>query len=131
MHLSKICIDPIGPEQIQNGMSVSIPCETEISVSCPAGKVCYHKESITFYETQRLIFGQTNEGKVALYSDEKRKKGLRNKLALYCITYRIHLNYTVRIMQNESPCIFEPCQLLATMRKTSKTQKCNNLIVRS
>ena len=64
MHLSKICIDPIGPEQIQNGMSVSIPCETEISVTCPAGKVCYHKESITFYETQRLIFGQSNDGKI-------------------------------------------------------------------
>ena len=66
MHLSKICIDPIGPKEIQNGMSVSIPCETEISVTCPAGKVCFHKESITFYETQRLIFGQTNEGKIIL-----------------------------------------------------------------
>ena len=37
----------------------------------------------------------------------------------------------VRIMQNESPRIFERCQLLANMRKMSKTQKCNNLIVRS
>ena len=75
MHLSKICIDPIGPEQIQNGMSVSIPCETEFSMSCPAGKVCYHKESITFYETKSLIFGQTNEGKMVFNYNEKWHKG--------------------------------------------------------
>ena len=56
-------------------MSVSIPCETEISVTCPAGKVCFHKESITFYETQKLIFGQTNEGKMSLKYNEKRHKG--------------------------------------------------------
>ena len=75
VHLSKICIDPIGPKEIQNGMSVSIPCETEISVTCPTGKVCFHKESITFYETQKLIFGQTNEGKMTLKYNEKRHKG--------------------------------------------------------
>ena len=75
IHLSKICIDPIGPKEIQNGMSVSIPCETEFSMSCPAGKVCYHKESITFYETKSLLFGQTNEGKMAFNYNEKWHKG--------------------------------------------------------